>query len=168
MQDAPRTEKGTFVARGQWTALNAAERRARRAKRQRDKRAANPEAVRAKARARRQANPEAFRKLNSDHRAKNAATYKARDRAKALARYGMTIPEWEVLFEQQGRICRCCGTSTPGGRHKSAWVTDHDHVTGAVRGILCNRCNTTLGLLGDNASGVSTACAVFLAYLGAS
>jgi len=38
---------------------------------------------------------------------------------------------------------------------------DHDHVTGAFRGWLCNRCNLALGHLGDNIQGIKRA----LAYL---
>lgn len=38
---------------------------------------------------------------------------------------------------------------------------NHDHATGAVRGLLCHRCNTGIGMLGDTAEGVERA----LAYL---
>ena len=34
---------------------------------------------------------------------------------------------------------------------------DHDHETGAIRVLICNRCDTTLGLLGDDLRIVSAA-----------
>jgi hypothetical protein len=41
--------------------------------------------------------------------------------------------------------CELCGTGT-----KLEW--DHDHETGLFRGWLCNRCNSVLGRVGDDAS----------------
>ena len=35
--------------------------------------------------------------------------------------------------------------------------TSNDHFAGVVRGWLCKRCNTAIGLLGDNAGGVQRA-----------
>lgn len=44
---------------------------------------------------------------------------------------------------QQGDACAVCGD----GR---AVHVDHDHDSGAVRGILCFNCNRGLGYLGDD------------------
>lgn len=73
-------------------------------------------------------------------------------------RYGVT-PEWfDRTFESQKESCACCGTSNPGPR---GWQLDHDHSccnsVGAeticgkcLRGILCSRCNLTLGVVNDS------------------
>lgn len=31
-------------------------------------------------------------------------------------------------------------------------AVDHNHVTGEIRQLLCNNCNVSLGLIGDNLS----------------
>ncbi len=72
--------------------------------------------------------------------------YRAR---RILAVYGITDDEWNALFESQHRCCAFCGTDKPGVWH-GKFVTDHDHVTGVVRGILCDRCNRRLGFFGDD------------------
>ncbi len=77
--------------------------------------------------------------------------------------YNITLEEWSALFEAQGNCCACCKSETP--RSKLGWSTDHNHVTGEVRGILCSQCNVTLGKLGDTAEGVRKFAAMFLNYL---
>lgn len=62
--------------------------------------------------------------------------------------YRLTLEEWDAMFACQGSVCAICGTSDPGT--KAGWHTDHDHTTGAVRGILCHGCNATLGGAKDN------------------
>lgn len=57
-------------------------------------------------------------------------------------KYGITTPEWEAMFDRQGRVCAICAAATSGG---SGWHTDHDHQTEGVRGILCANCNLKLG-----------------------
>lgn len=82
------------------------------------------------------ANPDKFRTAA-------LASYYCRLQADPEGTRGITQDEWEALFEKQGRCCAICGRDTPIG--KTQWATDHDHVLGVVRGILCYRCNTGLG-----------------------
>lgn len=61
--------------------------------------------------------------------------------------YGMTPEAWDDLFISQGSKCALCMSLTAGGR---GWHVDHDHSTGAVRGIICRNCNLVLGHAKDN------------------
>lgn len=63
-------------------------------------------------------------------------------------KYGMTIAQRDEMFEAQGSCCAICRTDKPPG--KNSWHIDHDHDTGAVRGILCGNCNTGIGMLADD------------------
>ena len=67
-------------------------------------------------------------------------------------RYGITIDQYNVMLEAQGGRCTLCGsTPNPNGvRAASCLHVDHDHVTGAVRALLCNECNRGLGYLRDS------------------
>lgn len=46
-------------------------------------------------------------------------------------------------------LCECCG-SVPNGRGKTTLHLDHCHRTGVFRGWLCYRCNSAIGLFGDD------------------
>lgn len=50
------------------------------------------------------------------------------------------------MFEAQGSVCAICRLDEPG----RAWSVDHDHDTGAVRGVLCWHCNIALGHFRDD------------------
>jgi Recombination endonuclease VII len=69
-------------------------------------------------------------------------------RSKCL--YGVTTAEREALFQSQGCKCAVCGTTEPGSKH--GWCVDHSHVTGGVRGIVCQPCNSMLGFAKDSAA----------------
>ena len=47
----------------------------------------------------------------------------------------------------QGSKCAICDYLF---KSVSDAFVDHNHKTGKIRGILCNRCNSGLGFLGDN------------------
>lgn len=73
-------------------------------------------------------------------------------RRKALERsYGMTLEAFDALVTAQGGGCAVCGATKSSNRIWRLQV-DHDHVTGKLRGILCNRCNTALGMVNDDCS----------------
>jgi hypothetical protein len=64
-----------------------------------------------------------------------------------LRRAGCSLQEYERLKERQRGVCAICGRPPVGKQRLSV---DHCHVTGQVRGLLCDPCNTALGLLGDD------------------
>lgn len=64
-------------------------------------------------------------------------TTKREPRAKQL---GVTDDAYARLLAAQGGGCAICG-ATPKTRRLHV---DHDHRTGAVRGLLCHRCNRYL------------------------
>ena len=71
--------------------------------------------------------------------------------AELQRRYGITQQDYEVMIAEQNNQCAICNTTEPGGRHdRGYFVVDHCHTTGKVRKLLCNNCNTALGLVGDN------------------
>ena len=64
-------------------------------------------------------------------------------RAHLRYRYGIDPEDYAELLAKQGGVCRICGRGpTPENTNrKGVLFTDHDHVTGRVRGLLCNSCN---------------------------
>jgi hypothetical protein len=67
---------------------------------------------------------------------------------KNITKFGMTIDEYYALEKKQNGRCAICKTDRPGGRGR--WHIDHNHETGQVRGLLCQKCNMGLGLLEHN------------------
>jgi len=63
-------------------------------------------------------------------------------------RKAMGIPD---ATRPQPERCELCS------RIPKTWHLDHCHATGKFRGWLCNRCNLSLGHLGDNIAGLKLA-----------
>lgn len=76
-------------------------------------------------------------------------THPDKPRADHLARYGLTVEQYEAMVESQGGACAACRKPErevdPRTQCPKRLAVDHCHETGAVRGLLCSRCNTTLG-----------------------
>lgn len=78
----------------------------------------------------------------------NPDRYKAYDRKASRKRLGIVDPTCEV---RKGE-CELCGVT-------KNLVPDHCHKTVRMRGWICSKCNTGLGLLGDDYDGICRAVA---------
>jgi hypothetical protein len=58
-------------------------------------------------------------------------------------RYGITSEEYQEMEEAQGGLCAICRRPPAEGKKLAV---DHDHLTGLVRRLLCDRCNWLIGL----------------------
>lgn len=61
-------------------------------------------------------------------------------------KYRLRKEDYEALLEKQNSRCAICQIE------KSRLHIDHDHKTGKVRGLLCQRCNISIGWFENHAS----------------
>jgi|LauGreDrversion4_2_1035121.scaffolds.fasta_scaffold1300472_1 hypothetical protein len=71
------------------------------------------------------------------------------------AKYGISKEDYLNLVERQDNKCAICGEAETAPNHwkqnqPRRLAIDHCHETGIIRGLLCYRCNTTLGKVEDN------------------
>lgn len=88
-------------------------------------------------------NPEAVKKRANEYYIKN------KDRIRHLAYqrdFGITLEDYNTQLEAQKHKCAICGSKD----ENKELAVDHCHATGKVRGLLCWRCNGTLGKFEDN------------------
>lgn len=64
-------------------------------------------------------------------------------------KYGITVADYDRLFEIQLGKCAICKTDNPGQGNKHFHI-DHDHLSGKVRGLLCVKCNMGIGSFDDD------------------
>lgn len=120
----------------------------------------NKPALKAKSQRWREQNPERYKALTKRYAEANREKVKAsskawyaanKDQARLTARarklrgYGLTQEQFGAMLESQLGACLICLAQM------RAPVIDHDHATGAVRGLLCRKCNSALGLFLDSA-----------------
>jgi Recombination endonuclease VII len=67
--------------------------------------------------------------------------------------FGMDEADYQRLHAHQAGLCAICDQPETK-RHRDGSLLrlsiDHDHETGAVRGLLCQRCNVGLGSFVDS------------------
>jgi len=66
--------------------------------------------------------------------------------------YGITIEQYNVMFAYQNGCCAICNKHILeiDQKRKKNLCVDHNHETGEIRGLLCDKCNRGIGLLQDN------------------
>lgn len=89
-----------------------------------------------------------------------------------LKKYALSLDDYEAMRRAQSDLCGICGRpETRRATHRggigfgfTSLSIDHDHSTGAVRGLLCSSCNVMLGRIEQwRASGLMDLADVYLA-----
>lgn len=79
---------------------------------------------------------------------RNRDTFEFKNKRRMTAyttRYGISYFDKRRILATQGGCCASCGVTLLNEGH-----LDHDHETGAIRGVLCQGCNQALGQVGDS------------------
>ena len=64
-----------------------------------------------------------------------------------MREYGLTLAEYDAILRAQGGKCAICRKAPRQGKRLAV---DHNHKTGAIRGLLCMAHNRGIGLFGDD------------------
>lgn len=142
-------------------------RRRKKAEAARQWRKDNPELSRQKARERYQRDKAAAAAKVQKWRKEHPEEWARIQRASNLKmKYGLTLEQFDALLLTQGGTCAICQSADPksknGASRPGQFHVDHDHTTGAVRGLLCSPCNTGLGSFRDDTARLAEA----IRYLG--
>lgn len=73
-----------------------------------------------------------------------------------LRTYGISVEEYGHMYLRQRGQCAICKIRP---HRADPLAVDHDHATGAVRGLLCRTCNIGLGCFKDNLASLGRAVA---------
>jgi hypothetical protein len=93
-----------------------------------------------------------YNKLHSAHRCAVTSAWNKRHpersklnkwRSTLKLVYKITEQEYNALYNKQDGACAICKTKHP------RLAVDHCHSTGTVRGLLCTKCNTGIGMFSD-------------------
>lgn len=121
---------------------------------------ANKEKIRAANGAYRQANREADIARKKVYREANDERIRAYNTEYQCRKYGISLSRYREMMAECGGRCSCCRIAFSTMFNETACI-DHCHSTGAVRGLVCRRCNFIMGNADDNAK-ILRACIRYL------
>lgn len=71
-------------------------------------------------------------------------------------KYGVSHAEFLDAWNSQNGVCAICENDLPDlmtyDNRRRGYAIDHNHETGAFRGILCLKCNSLLGMASESVS----------------
>ena len=105
----------------------------------------NREVLRQRQREYRKNNKEEINRRQNEYYKRNKETINRKAKWVALySKYKITKADYEKLYLKQNGRCAVCKKEFP------SLSVDHNHETGIVRGLVCTKCNTALGLVYEN------------------
>lgn len=90
------------------------------------------------------------RLATSEYRKRNPTKTKEQGKRQKIRAYGITEKQYEHMYAEQEGTCAICHTPESQLHPDKTLGIDHNHVTGHVRGLLCGRCNSAIGLLKES------------------
>lgn len=102
-----------------------------------------------------------FARYDAKRRTPERLQYK-RDRIMFL-KYGLSSEDYNTLLVKQGNACKICrvlAEDAPlngGGKEARPLVVDQCHITNNIRGLLCVKCNSGLGMFNDSQTRLASA-----------
>lgn len=95
-------------------------------------------------------NPDRSRILDTQaqrlRRKRDPEKFKLLDRVRRYRKYGITKDDYLKMLEAQDGLCALCRKPP----NKKGLALDHNHKTGKARSLLCDLCNTGLGLFTED------------------
>lgn len=95
-------------------------------------------------------------RLKRYHEEDGKEKQKQRSFKSLMKQYGISVEHYEQEREQQQHRCKICLAHEDTQPHKRLYV-DHCHTTGKYRGLLCQKCNTGLGMFKDSVESLNNA-----------
>ncbi len=117
-------------------------------------------------------NQNKYREKNREKIAKSQREYYKLHRKERISytmkkRFGITLEQYSRILKEQNGVCAICGNKETH-KHQSGKIKelaiDHNHITGKVRGLLCERCNHGLGKFNADSNGIELLCSA-ISYL---
>lgn len=97
----------------------------------------------------RKANPDRAKELKKNWISKNREKYLSSSRNTALKiRYGITLEDYNRKFSAQNGKCAICNIQSDEGKKRLR--VDHCHSSLKIRDLICQPCNTIVGMCFEN------------------